>query len=155
MIEHAKWRVQCVNIFLCLPLSDAMANPSPAKSMGDPGITPLSPSHTQVTQFSSAHWFLCLLSFSTIVLRAVFVYNIWQYMYNLLTCLFSCQHGFLTIWTKMPFCESFDTISFVQILFDYYSTCLWRIILYFVYTAEAFLPYWCGLCTVSSSTHVS
>uniref|UniRef100_A0A8D3B226 Heat shock 70 kDa protein 12A n=1 Tax=Scophthalmus maximus TaxID=52904 RepID=A0A8D3B226_SCOMX len=25
----------------------AMANPSPAKSMGDPGITPLSPSHTQ------------------------------------------------------------------------------------------------------------
>ncbi|XP_019950544.1 heat shock 70 kDa protein 12A isoform X5 [Paralichthys olivaceus] len=26
---------------------DAMANPSPAKSMGDPGITPLSPSHTQ------------------------------------------------------------------------------------------------------------
>ncbi|XP_047190722.1 heat shock 70 kDa protein 12A isoform X5 [Scophthalmus maximus] len=27
--------------------SDAMANPSPAKSMGDPGITPLSPSHTQ------------------------------------------------------------------------------------------------------------
>lgn len=28
-------------------ISDAMANPSPAKSMGDPGITPLSPSHTQ------------------------------------------------------------------------------------------------------------
>ncbi|XP_027135769.1 heat shock 70 kDa protein 12A isoform X7 [Larimichthys crocea] len=28
-------------------LKDAMANPSPAKSMGDPGITPLSPSHTQ------------------------------------------------------------------------------------------------------------
>ncbi|KAL6101459.1 hspa12a [Pungitius sinensis] len=28
-------------------LTDAMANPSPAKSMGDPGITPLSPSHTQ------------------------------------------------------------------------------------------------------------
>ncbi|XP_068423630.1 heat shock 70 kDa protein 12A isoform X2 [Clinocottus analis] len=28
-------------------LADAMANPSPAKSMGDPGITPLSPSHTQ------------------------------------------------------------------------------------------------------------
>lgn len=28
-------------------LSDAMANPSPAKSLGDPGITPLSPSHTQ------------------------------------------------------------------------------------------------------------
>uniref|UniRef100_A0A668ASF4 Heat shock 70 kDa protein 12A n=1 Tax=Myripristis murdjan TaxID=586833 RepID=A0A668ASF4_9TELE len=27
---------------------NAMANPSPAKSMGDPGITPLSPSHTQV-----------------------------------------------------------------------------------------------------------
>ncbi|KAF7667855.1 hypothetical protein LDENG_00040820 [Lucifuga dentata] len=26
---------------------DEMANPSPAKSMGDPGITPLSPSHTQ------------------------------------------------------------------------------------------------------------
>uniref|UniRef100_A0A672HYG4 Heat shock 70 kDa protein 12A n=1 Tax=Salarias fasciatus TaxID=181472 RepID=A0A672HYG4_SALFA len=34
----------------CLRLStDAMANPSPAKSLGDPGITPLSPSHTQVT----------------------------------------------------------------------------------------------------------
>uniref|UniRef100_A0A7N8XVN9 Heat shock 70 kDa protein 12A n=1 Tax=Mastacembelus armatus TaxID=205130 RepID=A0A7N8XVN9_9TELE len=34
---------------LCLSFStDAMANPSPAKSMGDPGITPLSPSHTQV-----------------------------------------------------------------------------------------------------------
>ncbi|XP_068584200.1 heat shock 70 kDa protein 12A isoform X6 [Cebidichthys violaceus] len=30
-------------------LTDAMANPSPAKSMGDPGITPLSPSHTQQT----------------------------------------------------------------------------------------------------------
>ncbi|XP_041866554.1 heat shock 70 kDa protein 12A isoform X2 [Melanotaenia boesemani] len=28
-------------------ISDAMANPSPAKSMGDPGITPLSPSHNQ------------------------------------------------------------------------------------------------------------
>ncbi|XP_026165672.1 heat shock 70 kDa protein 12A isoform X3 [Mastacembelus armatus] len=28
-------------------IADAMANPSPAKSMGDPGITPLSPSHTQ------------------------------------------------------------------------------------------------------------
>ncbi|XP_005747494.1 heat shock 70 kDa protein 12A isoform X1 [Pundamilia nyererei] len=28
-------------------ISDAMADPSPAKSMGDPGITPLSPSHTQ------------------------------------------------------------------------------------------------------------
>ncbi|XP_078129265.1 heat shock 70 kDa protein 12A isoform X2 [Sander vitreus] len=28
-------------------ITDAMANPSPAKSMGDPGITPLSPSHTQ------------------------------------------------------------------------------------------------------------
>ncbi|KAM4615025.1 heat shock 70 kDa protein 12A isoform 2-T2 [Polymixia lowei] len=28
-------------------ISDAMATPSPAKSMGDPGITPLSPSHTQ------------------------------------------------------------------------------------------------------------
>ncbi|XP_060896494.1 heat shock 70 kDa protein 12A isoform X2 [Labrus mixtus] len=28
-------------------ISDAMANPSPAKSMGDPGITPLSPSHIQ------------------------------------------------------------------------------------------------------------
>ncbi|XP_041646244.1 heat shock 70 kDa protein 12A isoform X3 [Cheilinus undulatus] len=28
-------------------ISDEMANPSPAKSMGDPGITPLSPSHTQ------------------------------------------------------------------------------------------------------------
>ncbi|KAM6956109.1 heat shock 70 kDa protein 12A isoform 2-T2 [Aplochiton taeniatus] len=28
-------------------ISDAMANPSPAKSMGDPGITPLSPSHAQ------------------------------------------------------------------------------------------------------------
>ncbi|XP_056148001.1 heat shock 70 kDa protein 12A [Lampris incognitus] len=28
-------------------LADAMANPSPAKSMGDPGITPLSPSHIQ------------------------------------------------------------------------------------------------------------
>ncbi|XP_072247691.1 heat shock 70 kDa protein 12A isoform X3 [Leuresthes tenuis] len=27
--------------------TDAMANPSPAKSMGDPGITPLSPSHNQ------------------------------------------------------------------------------------------------------------
>ncbi|XP_028279324.1 heat shock 70 kDa protein 12A isoform X5 [Parambassis ranga] len=27
--------------------SDEMANPSPAKSTGDPGITPLSPSHTQ------------------------------------------------------------------------------------------------------------
>ncbi|XP_062257391.1 heat shock 70 kDa protein 12A isoform X2 [Platichthys flesus] len=26
---------------------DTMANPSPAKSMGDPGITPLSPTHTQ------------------------------------------------------------------------------------------------------------
>lgn len=30
-----------------------MANPSPAKSMGDPGITPLSPSHIQVTQLSN------------------------------------------------------------------------------------------------------
>ncbi|XP_054456419.1 heat shock 70 kDa protein 12A [Anoplopoma fimbria] len=30
-------------------ITDAMANPSPAKSMGDPGITPLSPSHTQQT----------------------------------------------------------------------------------------------------------
>lgn len=28
-------------------ITDAMADPSPAKSMGDPGITPLSPSHTQ------------------------------------------------------------------------------------------------------------
>ncbi|XP_056291736.1 heat shock 70 kDa protein 12A isoform X3 [Pseudoliparis swirei] len=28
-------------------LTDAMANPSPAKSTGEPGITPLSPSHTQ------------------------------------------------------------------------------------------------------------
>ncbi|XP_070833606.1 heat shock 70 kDa protein 12A isoform X2 [Chaetodon trifascialis] len=28
-------------------ITDAMANPSPAKSMGDPGITPLSPSHIQ------------------------------------------------------------------------------------------------------------
>ncbi|GAA6221187.1 heat shock 70 kDa protein 12A [Lates japonicus] len=28
-------------------ITDAMANPSPAKSMGDPGITPLSPTHTQ------------------------------------------------------------------------------------------------------------
>ncbi|XP_034082070.1 heat shock 70 kDa protein 12A isoform X1 [Gymnodraco acuticeps] len=28
-------------------LTEEMANPSPAKSMGDPGITPLSPSHTQ------------------------------------------------------------------------------------------------------------
>ncbi|CAK6978420.1 heat shock 70 kDa protein 12A isoform X3 [Scomber scombrus] len=28
-------------------IADAMANPSPAKSMGDPGITPLSPSHIQ------------------------------------------------------------------------------------------------------------
>ncbi|XP_061601129.1 heat shock 70 kDa protein 12A isoform X4 [Cololabis saira] len=28
-------------------ITEAMANPSPAKSMGDPGITPLSPSHTQ------------------------------------------------------------------------------------------------------------
>ncbi|XP_024916773.1 heat shock 70 kDa protein 12A isoform X2 [Cynoglossus semilaevis] len=28
-------------------ISDAMANPSPAKSIGDPGITPLSPSHIQ------------------------------------------------------------------------------------------------------------
>ncbi|XP_029985206.1 heat shock 70 kDa protein 12A-like isoform X2 [Sphaeramia orbicularis] len=28
-------------------IADAMANPSPAKSVGDPGITPLSPSHTQ------------------------------------------------------------------------------------------------------------
>ncbi|XP_047459119.1 heat shock 70 kDa protein 12A isoform X4 [Mugil cephalus] len=28
-------------------IADAMANPSPAKSMGDPGITPLSPSHAQ------------------------------------------------------------------------------------------------------------
>nr|XP_046257964.1 heat shock 70 kDa protein 12A isoform X3 [Scatophagus argus] len=28
-------------------ITDVMANPSPAKSMGDPGITPLSPSHTQ------------------------------------------------------------------------------------------------------------
>ncbi|XP_004076967.1 heat shock 70 kDa protein 12A isoform X1 [Oryzias latipes] len=28
-------------------LTDAMANPSPAKSIGDPGITPLSPSHIQ------------------------------------------------------------------------------------------------------------
>ncbi|XP_026212334.1 heat shock 70 kDa protein 12A isoform X3 [Anabas testudineus] len=27
--------------------ADVVANPSPAKSMGDPGITPLSPSHTQ------------------------------------------------------------------------------------------------------------
>ncbi|KAG7999830.1 Heat shock 70 kDa protein 12A [Nibea albiflora] len=27
--------------------NDTVANPSPAKSMGDPGITPLSPSHTQ------------------------------------------------------------------------------------------------------------
>ncbi|XP_028279322.1 heat shock 70 kDa protein 12A isoform X3 [Parambassis ranga] len=31
--------------FICC--SDEMANPSPAKSTGDPGITPLSPSHTQ------------------------------------------------------------------------------------------------------------
>ncbi|XP_056251451.1 heat shock 70 kDa protein 12A isoform X3 [Seriola aureovittata] len=30
-------------------ITDAMANPSPAKSMGDPGITPLSPSHIQQT----------------------------------------------------------------------------------------------------------
>ncbi|XP_054590370.1 heat shock 70 kDa protein 12A isoform X3 [Nothobranchius furzeri] len=28
-------------------ITDAMANPSPAKSLGDPGITPLSPSHVQ------------------------------------------------------------------------------------------------------------
>ncbi|XP_060943130.1 heat shock 70 kDa protein 12A isoform X5 [Limanda limanda] len=28
-------------------IADTMANPSPAKSMGDPGITPLSPTHTQ------------------------------------------------------------------------------------------------------------
>ncbi|XP_029376875.1 heat shock 70 kDa protein 12A isoform X3 [Echeneis naucrates] len=28
-------------------ITDVMADPSPAKSMGDPGITPLSPSHTQ------------------------------------------------------------------------------------------------------------
>ncbi|KAF3708609.1 Heat shock 70 kDa protein 12A [Channa argus] len=28
-------------------IADVMANPSPAKSMGDPGITPLSPTHTQ------------------------------------------------------------------------------------------------------------
>uniref|UniRef100_A0A674P5I8 Heat shock 70 kDa protein 12A n=1 Tax=Takifugu rubripes TaxID=31033 RepID=A0A674P5I8_TAKRU len=33
---------------VCVPLTDAEANPSPAKSIGDPGITPLSPSHTQV-----------------------------------------------------------------------------------------------------------
>ncbi|KAG7229856.1 hypothetical protein INR49_012406 [Caranx melampygus] len=31
----------------CLEDRDSMANPSPAKSMGDPGITPLSPSHIQ------------------------------------------------------------------------------------------------------------
>ncbi|XP_040929846.1 heat shock 70 kDa protein 12A isoform X5 [Betta splendens] len=30
-------------------IADVMANPSPAKSMGDPGITPLSPSHIQHT----------------------------------------------------------------------------------------------------------
>lgn len=38
-----------VNVFFLTPSADAMANPSPAKSLGDPGITPLSPSHTQVT----------------------------------------------------------------------------------------------------------
>lgn len=40
------------NKHLC-PCTDAMANPSPAKSIGDPGITPLSPSHIQVTHFSN------------------------------------------------------------------------------------------------------
>lgn len=39
-----------------------MANPSPAKSIGDPGITPLSPSHIQVTHFSSGlNVFLCVI----------------------------------------------------------------------------------------------
>uniref|UniRef100_A0A8C8II28 Heat shock 70 kDa protein 12A n=1 Tax=Oncorhynchus tshawytscha TaxID=74940 RepID=A0A8C8II28_ONCTS len=44
---------------LCLLVSvssDAMATPSPAKSMGDPGITPLSPSHIQQNDTdSNAH----------------------------------------------------------------------------------------------------
>ncbi|KAI3362759.1 hypothetical protein L3Q82_001642 [Scortum barcoo] len=35
------------SMLFCRKRRDAMANPSPAKSMGDPGITPLSPSHTQ------------------------------------------------------------------------------------------------------------
>uniref|UniRef100_I3JRJ7 Heat shock 70 kDa protein 12A n=1 Tax=Oreochromis niloticus TaxID=8128 RepID=I3JRJ7_ORENI len=36
---------RCINDDL--QICNAMADPSPAKSMGDPGITPLSPSHTQ------------------------------------------------------------------------------------------------------------
>lgn len=36
--------------FFCFFLfADAMATPSPAKSMGDPGITPLSPTHVLVS----------------------------------------------------------------------------------------------------------
>ncbi|XP_034041119.1 heat shock 70 kDa protein 12A isoform X2 [Thalassophryne amazonica] len=46
-------------------ISDAMANPSPAKSVGDPGITPLSPSHTQqndTDQVSSGPTFVVVVA---------------------------------------------------------------------------------------------
>uniref|UniRef100_A0A8C7N880 Heat shock 70 kDa protein 12A n=1 Tax=Oncorhynchus kisutch TaxID=8019 RepID=A0A8C7N880_ONCKI len=45
------------SLYLLLSVSsDAMATPSPAKSMGDPGITPLSPSHIQQNDTdSNAH----------------------------------------------------------------------------------------------------
>lgn len=38
---------------VCVLLTDAEARPSPARSIGDPGITPLSPSHTQVSSLVS------------------------------------------------------------------------------------------------------
>lgn len=39
--------INSLHPFLLFP--ETMANPSPAKSIGDPGITPLSPSHSQVS----------------------------------------------------------------------------------------------------------
>lgn len=64
MIEQSKNRCS-VELWYWYPSpslsTDAMANPSPAKSMGDPGITPLSPSHTQVTPFSNGHGLICSL----------------------------------------------------------------------------------------------
>lgn len=98
--------------YLC-PFTDAMANPSPAKSIGDPGITPLSPSHTQVTDFSSGlNIFLCLILLiicCCFVLLAVYV----QYFETFLLLTNKCNNAMNNGWC----CWLFDCCLYILIAY--------------------------------------